>query len=197
MPGNVFSNSLYSLGQWLLNNPQGTGQQAPSGATPAGTQTPQKINTTWTYGSPPSPAAIPTNVQPPPPEQTTTAQAAAVPNQPTQFQQPNLPGAEAVPYKNQAPSSLGGGGGGGESLAGLAGSGAAGAMQGKQAGGPGGVAGGVQGALGGISKALEQAGTAIGNVNTMPQIIQGGQIPSLNQQAPTLIGRRPQTAFYG
>ena len=51
MDGNVFSNSLYQLGQYLLNNPQGTGgggqgQPQNAAATQAGPAgAPAKINT--------------------------------------------------------------------------------------------------------------------------------------------------------
>jgi len=196
MDGNVFSNSLYTLGQYLLNNPQGAGQQP---AQPGGPQgLPQKIDTTWTYGSPSSPAAVPTNVGPPPPQQTTTGQAAAVPTTTEQFAQPNLPGAQKAPYQNMPQPSGGGGGTGGSG--GMPGAGTtSGGFFGGGATNPQNM--GAQSALSGItsslSKGLSNAASAIGGVNTMPDIVQGGAIPGINQQAPALVGRRPQTAFYG
>jgi len=183
MDGNVFSNSLYQLGQYLMNNPQGTGQQNPGG--PVGL--PQKIDTTWTYGSPGN-AAVPTNVAPPPPEQTTTALARGVPNQPEQFAQPNLPGAQKVPYQNMQVPDMSSGGAGGAGGAG------------GRAGGPGTGAptqNAISGITGALSKGFSNAASAIAGVNTMPDVIQGGAIPSIQQQAMTLVGRRPQTAFYG
>jgi len=188
MDGNVFSNSLYQLGQYLLNNPQGSGQQPAQGGGPQGL--PQKINTTWTYGSPSSPAAIPTNVAPPPPQQTTTGQAAAVPTTTEQFAQPNLPGAQRIPYQNmQVPQQGGGGGGGGGGMGGTGGQGGPGSGVPTQ--------NAISGITGALSKGFSNAASAIAGVNTMPDVVQGGAIPGINQQAPALVGRRPQTAFYG
>jgi len=48
-----------------------------------------------------------------------------------------------------------------------------------------------------LSKGLSSAAGSIAGVNTMPNPVEGGPIPGVNQQAPTLVGRRPQTAFYG
>jgi hypothetical protein len=204
MADNVFSSSLYQLGQYLLNNPQGAGQQ-PGQAGPQGLpgNMPQKIDTTWTYGAPTNAAAIPTNVAPPPPQQTTTAQAGAVPTSTESFAQPNLPGAQAPPTPQGVQQPSQGGGGGGMGGRGGAGGGAGGTTTGGFFGGGsqnpqnqqmGSALSGITSAL---SSGLSNAASAIGNVKTMPNIVQGGPIPSINQQAPTLVGRRPQTAFYG
>jgi hypothetical protein len=202
--GNVFSNSLYQLGQYLLNNPQGAGQQPTQAGGPQGLpgNMPQKIDTTWTYGAPTNAAAIPTNVAPPPPQQTTTPQAGAVPTTTESFAQPNLPGAQAAPTPQgvQQPSQ-GGGGGGGRPGAPASGPGSTttggffgGGSQNPQNQQMGSALSGITSAL---SSGLSNAASAIGNVRTMPNIVQGGEVPGINQQAPTLVGRRPQTAFYG
>ena len=45
-------------------------------------------------------------------------------------------------------------------------------------------------AMAGIGQSISNAGKTIAGVNTMPSIISGGPIPSINQVVPTLIGRR-------
>jgi hypothetical protein len=216
--GNVFSNSLATLGQWLLNNPQGTGlPQGLTGGTPGATTSPNapggmptRVPTSWQGGQPGAPQD--------------TVQVST-----EQFAQPNLPGAQRAPFQNQA-SSAGGGGGGGTSgsgqpytpqggdgamnLSGYSGGGGAtvGDFMAGNAAGPGaqdlgtlGGAGGgqnpaqgaVSSAFSGISSALSKAGQSIAGVNTMPSIVQGGSIPSIQQQPAELQGRRPQPMFMG
>jgi hypothetical protein len=189
MDGNVFSNSLYDLGQYLLNNPQGTGgggqgmPQNAAGAQAGPAGAPAKINTTWTYGSP---SSIPTSVNTP----RDTGQGndqVAVPIE--AYQQPNLPGAQELPAVNSAQVPQQGGGGGGGAGGGM---GAGGAGQGPGTGHP--TQNAISGITGALAKGFSQAGSDISSVNTMPRTIEGGAIPNINQVPAQLIGRRPQPA---
>lgn len=209
MDGNVFANSLQMLGQAMQNAGPGNAAAGTGLAnTNAANPNPLKIQTTWNYDT----GGIPTSA---PPRQVQTGQdQIQVPT--NQFAPPQTAGAQPVanPYSQQGgggggggggiqPKSLWGGQGGAGGNAGLASaaySGGSAAPAGMTQIGGGGAAGGAGGmaltaggdALAGISNALGKAGQAIGSVNTMPSIIQGGAIPGINQYVPTLIGARQQ-----
>jgi hypothetical protein len=53
----------------------------------------------------------------------------------------------------------------------------------------------ISGITSALSKGLTNAASAIGSVKTMPTPVQSGPFPSINQYAPTLIGRRTQPAY--
>jgi hypothetical protein len=53
----------------------------------------------------------------------------------------------------------------------------------------------ISGITSALSKGLTNAASAIGGVKTMPTPVQSGPFPTINQYAPTLIGRRTQPAY--
>jgi hypothetical protein len=219
--GNAFANSLQQLVQFLNQQNRGTGSGMSLGATDqggglslGGNQQPSKVITQVHY-----PTATPQT------QSSTNTGQPAVSTPPAQPQvstfSPPQGGAQAIPQPGGAsvPQQGGGGGGGG----GGAGRGMGGgadlrntpydpdpdipALQasGIDTSGMGGMAGGagsgqptsnaISGITSALSKGLTDAASAIGSVKTMPTPVQSGPFPSINQFAPTLIGRRTQPAY--
>jgi hypothetical protein len=167
MDGNVFSNSLSALGQWLLNNPQGNGN--PTAAAASG-GLPTKITTQYHYDGQPGAGQDQVSV---PTSSFSTAAGGEV--TPLPKEAPLADSAQAGKPQQGGPGGAGGAGAAAQSPTGAA----------------------SQSALSGISSALTNIGKNISSVNTTPGIVEGGQTPGINQQAAPLLAKRPQATFTG
>jgi hypothetical protein len=203
---NVFLQSLQQLGQYLQqqNANTGSGLNLGSGAQPGGIsafggQQPSKIVTQVHFQQPDS-STDQENAQPAVTSAPPAPQVASFAPPQGSAQGIAQPNAVNVPSpKATTPPQSGAGGGTGadpdpdsDYIEG-AGSGA-----GKPSSGPGSgvpTSNAISGVTSAIAQGISDAGKAIGAVKTMPTPIQSGPFPGINQQAPTLIGRRTQPAY--
>ena len=189
---NIFQNSLMQLGQYLAAQ-QAAQSAAPApftmgsgGTMPQGTQlqipTDQfnipGMNPSSLSGTNPTPAAV-----------STPNYAQAIRSAQLNSQVPAQTGA-APSYDVAADPDPDWLYTGQESAAGPTGAGGVADSAGGAAAGAGGGSMALMNAMAGIGQSISNAGKTIAGVQTMPSIISGGQIPSINQVVPTLIGRR-------
>jgi hypothetical protein len=220
---NVFLQSLQQLGQYLAQQNQGTGsglnlasgqgQPAGAGGQPfnlASGQQPSKIVTQVHFPTPESSTSVgqPAVATPPPAPQVSTftppqggaetipqPQGVSVPPA-----QPNYSAGQRAAQPGQANFNANAAGG---NMVGPPGPGqgqdwGVGAGAARPATGPGSgqpTSNAISGITSALSKGLTDAASAIGGVRTMPTPIQSGPFPSINQYAPTLIGRRTQPVY--
>jgi hypothetical protein len=183
--GNVFSDSLATLGHWLLTN-QG-GAQSASGMPDA------RLSMATSSFTPPQGTAQAV------PAQQTPLPVGGQQQQPSYSPQgrggyaPQAGAGGTIDlgtYDPNAPVGAmdlsGYSGGGGQTVGDIAG----GAGSGKP------TSNAISGISSALSKGLQEAGSAIANVKTMPTPIQSGPFPSINQITPTLIGRRTQQPVF-